>query len=43
MGSDFLYQTSLPSGIGSNDIGLDRGQLGQTAIVRFDRIGPKIC
>ncbi|MGH8101077.1 MAG: DUF5118 domain-containing protein, partial [Chthoniobacterales bacterium] len=39
---DFLYQTSLPAGIGSNDIGLDRGQLGGTAIVRFERSGPKV-
>jgi hypothetical protein len=29
----FIYQTSLPRGIGSNDIGLDRGQLGNTKIV----------
>ena len=40
--SEFLYQTSLPAGIGSNDIGLDRGQLGRTHIVRFERSGPKI-
>jgi Met-zincin/Domain of unknown function (DUF5117) len=40
--SDFLYQSSLPAGIGSNDIGLDRGQLGATRIVRFARSGPKI-
>src|SRR5262249_55419119 len=40
--SDFLYQSSLPAGIGSNDIGLDRGQLGATRVVRFERSGPKI-
>jgi len=40
--TEFLYQSGLPAGIGSNDIGLDRGQLGKTAIVRFDRSGPKI-
>ena len=39
---EFLYQSSLPAGIGSNDIGLDRGQLGSTAIVRFERVGPKV-
>ena len=39
---EFLYQSSLPAGIGSNDIGLDRGQLGKTAIVRFERSGPKV-
>ncbi|HJX97171.1 MAG TPA: DUF5118 domain-containing protein, partial [Candidatus Acidoferrum sp.] len=41
-GTEFLYQTGLPAGIGSNDIGLDRGQLGKTAIVRFERSGPKV-
>jgi hypothetical protein len=40
--SEFLYQTSLPAGVGSNDIGLDRGQMGETRIVRFERVGPKI-
>jgi hypothetical protein len=39
---DFLYQSSLPAGIGSNDIGLDRGQMGTTRIVRFERIGNKV-
>ena len=41
-GKEFLYQTSLPAGVGSNDIGLDRGLLGDTRIVRFERSGPKI-
>ena len=40
--SEFLYVESLPVGIGSNDIGLDRGQLGNSAIVRFDRVGPRV-
>ena len=40
--SEFLYVESLPAGIGSNDIGLDRGQLGNSAIVRFDRVGPRV-
>ncbi len=40
--TEFLYQSGLPAGIGSNDIGLDRGQLGKTAIVRFERSGPKV-
>src|ERR1043166_6980270 len=34
--SEFLYVESLPAGIGSNDIGLDRGQVGQTHVVRFE-------
>ena len=29
-------------GIGSNDIGLDRGQLGNTRIVEFRRVGSKV-
>jgi hypothetical protein len=40
--SEFLYVESLPAGIGSNDIGLDRGQLGQDHVVRFERVGPKV-
>ena len=28
LNKEFLYVSSLSSGIGSNDIGLDRGQLG---------------
>src|SRR5881409_841762 len=40
--SEFLYVESLPAGIGSNDIGLDRGQLGQAYIVRFERTGPRV-
>ena len=40
--SEILYQTSLPAGLGSNDIGLDRGLLGSTCIVKFSKIGRKI-
>lgn len=40
--TEILYQTSLPAGIGSNPIGLDRGQLGSTYIVSFERVGPKV-
>src|SRR5262249_11079384 len=39
---EFLYQVSLPTGVGSNPIGLDRGQLGGTHVVFFDRVGPKV-
>lgn len=38
---DFLYINSLPAGVGSNDIGLDRGQLGSTRLVRWERHGNK--
>jgi hypothetical protein len=39
---EILYQTSLPAGLGSNDVGLDRGILGTTYIVKFNRVGNKI-
>lgn len=42
MEEEFLYVNSLSAGVGSNDIGLDRGQLGGTRIVEFRRVGPKI-
>lgn len=40
--AEFLYQSSLARGVGSNDLGLDRGQLGTTRIVQFERSGPKV-
>ena len=40
--ADFLYTTGLAAGLGSNDIGLDRGQEGGAHIVSFQRIGPKV-
>ena len=39
---EFLYLNSLSTGVGSNDIGLDRSQLGRTRLVRFERIGPRV-
>lgn len=39
---EFLYQTSLQTGVGANPIGLDRGQLGSTHVVFFERVGPKV-
>ena len=39
---DLLYVTGLPWGTGSNDLGLDRGQIGRSAMVRFERTGPKV-
>jgi hypothetical protein len=40
--TEFLYVNSLSAGIGSNDIGLDRGQLGHDRIVKFQRSGPRV-
>jgi hypothetical protein len=39
---DFLFLNFLPYGLGSNDIGLDRGKLGASRIVHFSRIGGKV-
>jgi hypothetical protein len=39
---EFLYVSSLAAGVGSNDIGLDRGQLGRTRIVEFRKAGNKV-
>lgn len=39
---EVLYVNSLAAGVGSNDIGLDRGQLGNERIIRFEKHGPKI-
>lgn len=40
--AEFLYLHSLPHGIGSNDIGLDRGQIGEPRVVKFMRSGPRV-
>jgi hypothetical protein len=40
--TEFLYVTALSAGLGSNDIGLDRGQLGGEHVVSFRRIGTKV-
>lgn len=40
--ADVLYMHSLPYGAGSNDLGLDRGQISDGVVVRFERTGPKV-
>ncbi|WP_337043623.1 zinc-dependent metalloprotease [Emticicia sp. 17c] len=40
--TELLYYPSLAQGIGSNDIGLDRGRLGQEHVIKFQRSGNKI-
>ena len=42
LGEEFLYINSLAAGVGSNDIGLDRGKLGRERVVFFQRFGPKL-
>ena len=45
---EFIYTLSLPHGIGSNDLGFDRGQIGgvgeggASTLVYFERSGPKV-
>ncbi len=39
---DMLYTHSLPYGTGSNDLGLDRGQISRGQLVHFERTGPKV-
>src|SRR5262245_17772280 len=40
--TEFLYATGLSAGLGSNDIGLDRGQEGGGKVVLFERVGPRV-
>jgi len=42
LGAEFLFVNELAHGVGSNDLGLDRGQIGDERIVEFVRSGPKI-
>jgi hypothetical protein len=37
-----LNLTGLGAGLGSNDIGLDRGQLQGSRLVKFERVGPRV-
>ena len=39
---DILHYTSLPAGLGQNDIGLNRGDLGSSEVIQFDRVGRKV-
>ncbi len=40
--TEFLYVNALSEGLGSNDIGLDRGQLGGGVVVKFQKAGNKL-
>ena len=42
LNEEILYYVSLPAGVGHNDIGLNRGDLGPRYVVEFQRVGPKI-
>lgn len=41
-GQEFLYLTSQATGVGSVQLGLDRGRIGDEAVVRLERVGPKL-
>lgn len=42
LNQELIYINYLSAGIGSNDLGLDRGQIGGTRIIKFVKMGPKI-
>lgn len=42
LGEELIYVNSLSAGVGSNDIGLDRNQLGNSRVVKFEKYGPKL-
>ena len=42
LGTEFLYQISMGSGLGSNPVGIDRGQLRGTHILEPRRVGPRV-
>lgn len=42
LNTEFLYQVSMGSGLGSNPIGIDRGQLRGTYLLTAERVGPKV-
>ncbi len=39
---ELLHYTSLPAGLGQNDLGLNRGDLGPQHVVVFRRVGPRV-
>ena len=39
---EFLYITALSAGVGSNDLGLDRGSMNEPMVVKFERTGPRV-
>src|SRR3954469_14867622 len=41
-GEEMIHVTGMAEGVGSTPIGLDRGEMGESRLVRFDRVGPKV-
>ena len=42
LNESFILATSLPHGVGSNDVGLDRGQTGESRLVHFEKHGQRM-
>ncbi|GAB3336685.1 zinc-dependent metalloprotease [Marivirga atlantica] len=42
LNEEMIYVNYLSAGIGSNDIGLDRGKIGDSKIIKFKKIGNKV-
>jgi len=42
LNTEVLHSTGYGAGLGSNDIGIDRGALAGSRIVIFERVGPKV-
>ena len=40
--TDVLHAAGIGAGLGSNDIGIDRGQQSGSRVIRFHRVGPKV-
>ncbi|HEY4596980.1 MAG TPA: zinc-dependent metalloprotease [Thermoanaerobaculia bacterium] len=40
--ASYIYQEAIATGLGSNPVGLDRGQLGDTRIVTLRRVGGRV-
>lgn len=40
--ASYIYQEAIATGLGSNPVGLDRGQLGDTRIVDLRRVGGRV-
>jgi hypothetical protein len=42
VGEQFLYLTSLATGVGAEALGLDRGAIGGEYLAQFSRVGPRV-
>jgi Met-zincin/Domain of unknown function (DUF5117) len=42
LGEDVLYFTGVSKGVGSVELGVDRGAGATSAVIRFERVGPRV-